>query len=105
MPFLFTLLVTPDVKSNTHLRLAMMITEIINSITRCIAVLLNGLGAVRTLAIIGPVSGLVNIALSLLLGESIGVPGVAWATAICLSLFWLGSAGRVALRQLEATNA
>jgi O-antigen/teichoic acid export membrane protein len=105
MPFLFTLLVTPDVKSNTHLRLAMMITEIINSITRCIAVLLNGLGAVRTLAIIGPVSGLVNIALSLLLGDSIGVPGVAWATAICLSLFWLGSAGRVALRQLEATNA
>jgi O-antigen/teichoic acid export membrane protein len=104
-PQLFRVLVTSDVDSDAHLRIAMMTTEIINSVTRCIAVLLSGLGAVRTLFIIGPAGGFANIALSLLLGGLIGAPGVAWATAICLLLFWVGLAGRSALQQLAATGA
>ena len=104
MPWLFGFLVPADVTTSAPLRLAMMITEIINSITRCIAMLLNGLGAPRTLAIIGPTGGLANIVLSLCWGKMIGTPGVAWATAVCLSFFWIGLAGRAALRQLEATT-
>lgn len=104
-PLLFRLLVTPDVISDPHLRLAIMVTEIINSVTRCIATLLNGLGATRPLAIIAPASGLANIALSVSLGRLIGAPGVAWATAICLAFFWIGLAGRVVPRQFEAMRA
>jgi O-antigen/teichoic acid export membrane protein len=100
-PLLFRWLVTPDVVSDPHLRLAVMITEVINSVTRCIAMLLNGLGAIRSQVIFGPVCGAANIALSLLLGRLIGAPGVAWATAICLSIFWVGVMGNDALRQLR----
>lgn len=104
-PLLFRLLVTPDVISDPHLRLAIMVTEIVNSATRCIAVLLNGLGAAPALAIIAPVGGVVNIALSVALGRLIGAPGVAWATAICLLLFWIGLAGRIVPRQLDTLRA
>ncbi len=67
-----------------------MIAEIVNSVTRCIAVFLNGVGAIRVQAIFGPVCGVANIALSVVLGRLMGTPGVAWATAICLLIFWFG---------------
>jgi O-antigen/teichoic acid export membrane protein len=105
IPWLFNILTTPDLHSNPHLRLAIMVTEVINSITRCIVVLLNGLGAVRTIAVIGPVSGILNILLSFILGNFIGSPGVAWASAICLSLFWIGFTGKIVYQQLNELRA
>lgn len=103
-PWLFKLLVTADVTADWHLRLAVMTTEVINSVARCVSTLLNGLGAVRSQAIFGPIGGAANLLLSWLLAKWIGVPGVAWATAICLSLFWLGVMGSDALTRLRAMH-
>ncbi len=103
-PWLFKLLVTADVTADWHLRLAVMTTEVINSVARCVSTLLNGLGAVRSQAIFGPIGGLTNLLLSWLLAKWIGLPGVAWATAICLSLFWLGVMGSDALVRLRAMH-
>lgn len=103
-PWLFKLLVTADVTADWHLRLAVMTTEVINSVARCVSTLLNGLGAVRSQAIFGPIGGAANLLLSWLLAKWIGVPGVAWATAICLSLFWLGVMGSDALTRLRSMH-
>ncbi|MDX2029998.1 MAG: oligosaccharide flippase family protein [Blastocatellia bacterium] len=101
MPFLFRLLVTPDVTSDPHLRAAVMTNEIVNAVARCIAMLLNGLGAVRSQALFGPLGGLANLALSVALGRWLGPPGVAWATTICLVVFWLGVMGKDARLRLR----
>ena len=103
MPLLFRLLVTPDVTSDPHLRAAVMTTEILNAVARAIAMLLNGLGAVRSQVIFGPLGGLANLVLSVALGRWLGPPGVAWATAVCLVVFWLGVMGndaRLRLREM-----
>ncbi|MFN0084283.1 MAG: lipopolysaccharide biosynthesis protein [Blastocatellia bacterium] len=104
MPWLFRLLVTPDVTSDPHLRAAVMTTEIVNVLARCIAMLLNGLAAVRSQALFGPLGGLANLGLSWALGAWLGPPGVAWATAVCLVVFWLGIMGsdaRTRLREMQ----
>jgi len=103
-PWLFKLLVTADVTADWHLRLALMATEIVNSIARCISMLLNGLGAIRSQAIFGPVGGAANLLLAWLLAKWIGIPGVAWAMAICLTLFWLGVMGSDAIGRLRLMN-
>lgn len=103
-PWLFKLLVTADVTADWHLRLAVMTAEIINSVARCVSTLLNGLGAVRSQAIFGPIGGVANLLLSWWLAKWVGLPGVAWATAICLSLFWLGVMGSDALTRLRAMH-
>lgn len=105
MPWLLKLLVTADVTVDWHLRLALMTTEVINSIARCVSTLLNGLGAVRSQAILGPVGGAVNLILSWFLAKRLGVPGVAWATSICLLLFWVVVMGREALYRLREMNS
>ncbi len=104
IPWLFKLLVTADVTADWHLRLAVMTTEILNSVARCVSTLLNGLGAVRSQAILGPVGGAVNLLLSWLLAKWIGVPGVAWATAFCLLSFWIVVMGREAMWRLREMN-
>lgn len=103
-PWLFKLLVTSDVTADWQLRLAVMASEVINSVARCVSTLLNGLGTVRSQAIFGPVGGVVNLALAWFLGRWIGIPGVAWATAICLLLFWIGIMGREAMARLKMMN-
>jgi O-antigen/teichoic acid export membrane protein len=84
---LFKLLVTPDIHSEARLSVPMMITEVINSVARCFAMLLNGMGATRSQAFYGPLAGVLNVALSWYLGKALGPSGVAWATTICLGLF------------------
>lgn len=98
MPWVLQLLVTPDVTVGWHLRLAVMTTEVVNSVARCVSVLLNGLGAIRLQAVLGPVGGAVNLLLSWLLAQQLGAPGVAWATTICLLLFWVMAMGNEARR-------
>lgn len=103
-PLLFKLLVTTDVTADWHLRLAVMATEILNSIARCVSTLLNGLGTVRSQAIFGPIGGVANLAVAWLLAKWIGIPGVAYATAICLLLFWIGVMGSEARTRLQVMN-
>jgi O-antigen/teichoic acid export membrane protein len=103
-PLLFKFLVTSDVTADWHLRLAVMATEILNSVARCISTLLNGLGAVRSQALIGPIGGIANLALAWLLAKKVGIPGVAWATALCLLLFWIAAMGSEALARLRTMN-
>lgn len=103
-PWLFKLLVTSDVTADWHLRLAIMAAEVLNSVARCVSTLLNGLGAVRSQAIFGPVGGAVNLALAWFLSRWIGIPGIAWATAICLLLFWIGVMGSEARTRLRTIN-
>lgn len=101
LPWAFKLLVTADVTSSWHLRLALLTAEIVNAAARCVSTLLNGLGAVRSQAIFGPLGGATNLLLSWLLGRWLGVPGIAWATVICLVIFWLGVMGRDAALRLR----
>lgn len=107
MPLLFSFLVTPDIKPDSHLTLAMMVTEVVNSAARCISTFLNGLGEIRLQAMLGPAGGALNIVLSLFLAKQMGPPGVAWATAICLTLFWLiimGWESALQLRKLRLNS-
>jgi O-antigen/teichoic acid export membrane protein len=101
-PWLFGWLVTADVQPNGALLIALFATEVLNAAARCIAMLLNGLGAIRSQAVFGPIAGLVNLALSVLLGKAYGVAGVAWATAICLGLFWIVLLGREARWRVQS---
>jgi O-antigen/teichoic acid export membrane protein len=105
IPLLFRYLVTSDIKPDWHLSLAMMVTEIINSVARCFSTLLNGLGAVRSQVIFGPIGGLSNLLLSWALGVWLGPQGVAWATAICLLVFWVGFMGRDSFNRLRRLPA
>lgn len=100
-PQIFRLLVTPELLPVRALVIALMCSEIINSVARCISILLNGLGHIRSQVVFGPVGGLVNIALSLLLARLVGVSGIAWATALCLLIFWVGIMGTDALWRLQ----
>lgn len=86
---LFSVLVTPDIRPDYRLLAPMMATEIINSPARCYAIALNGIGATRSQAIFGPLTGLLNLFLSWYLGKNWGPPGVAWATTISLALYMI----------------
>ncbi|MBK9316495.1 MAG: lipopolysaccharide biosynthesis protein [Acidobacteria bacterium] len=101
MPHIFILLVTPDLIPDQKLTLTMMATEIVNSVTRCISIFLNGLGAIRGQAIIGPVAGIANLVLSWELGIWLGPVGVSLATAICISVFWIGFLGNESRQRLS----
>jgi O-antigen/teichoic acid export membrane protein len=100
-PWLFRILVTPDVRPQRDLLLALLVAEIINSIRVCFAMLLNGLGAFRSQVICGPLAGVCNLGLSWWLGQRVGSAGVAWATVICLSVFWIGAMGYDAKMRLS----
>lgn len=103
-PWLFGWLVTADVQPNGALLIALAATEVLNAAARCIAMLLNGLGAIRSQAVFGPVAGLVNLGLSVLLGKAFGVAGVAAATAICLGWFWIVLLGREARWRVQGLS-
>ena len=82
------------------LLLAMLFTSILNSIAQCIGILVNGLGKIRLQAFIAPISAIINLFLSVFLGNLMGVSGVAWATGICLFLFSLIVVGGDILKKL-----
>lgn len=101
MPNIFKILVTDDLLPNQNLTMVMMATEVINSLTRCISILLNGLGVIRGQALIGPIAGVINLGLSWILGSWIGPMGVSLSTALCLSVFWIGFLGCEAKQSLR----
>lgn len=102
-PWLFRLLVTPDVQPQPELLRVLLLAEVLNALRICLAMLLNGLGSLRSQVICGPLAGLCNLGLSWWLGRRFGLPGVAWATVISLLVFWIGLIGydaSVRLREL-----
>jgi O-antigen/teichoic acid export membrane protein len=102
---IFGLLVNRDAMPEKGLMIAIMVTEVLSVIARCIAVLLNGLGCIRSQVIFGPVAGVANIMLSIFLASFLGAAGVAWATGICLLVFWLGIIGSDALKRLRSFSS
>jgi O-antigen/teichoic acid export membrane protein len=92
-PWLFRVLVTPDVRPQPELLRVLLLAEVLNALRICLAMLLNGLGALRSQVICGPLAGLCNLGLSWWLGRRLGAPGVAWATVISLLVFWIGLIG------------
>ncbi len=102
---IFSLLVKQDAVPEKDLMVAIMVTEVLNVIARCIAVLLNGLGYLRSQVIFGPVAGVANILLSIFLASFLDAAGVAWATGICLLVFWLGIIGSDAIKRLRSLGS
>lgn len=102
-PWLFRLLVMPDVQPQPDLLCVLLLAEVLNALRTCLAMLLNGLGSLRSQVVFGPLAGLCNLGLSWWLGQRLGTPGVAWATVISLLVFWIGLIGydaQVRLREL-----
>ena len=101
LPVIFRLLLTDDIKADQGLGLAIFSTEVINAISRCFSTFLNGLGEIRLQAILGPLFGALNLGFSWWMGGKFGPQGVAWATAICLFIFWPVIMGRLAHSKLQ----
>ncbi|MBW4561961.1 MAG: oligosaccharide flippase family protein [Mojavia pulchra JT2-VF2] len=92
-PQILSLLVNKEAIPHNSLVLAMLFTTVLNCISQCVAMLVNGLGELKLQTIVAPVSAMSNIVLSIILGNLIGVSGVAWSTGICILLFSLGAVG------------
>jgi O-antigen/teichoic acid export membrane protein len=76
-----------DVYVAPNLPLYMLLTYTLLAISQCIAVLVNGLGRLKTQSIIAIASAISNLSLSLIFGGSIGVSGVTIATSISILVF------------------
>ncbi len=79
----------------------MLFTVVLSSIGQCFAILLNGFGKIKSQVILGALAGGANIFLSFVLGNIIGINGVAWATNICLITFSIVLVGIDVLKNLR----
>jgi O-antigen/teichoic acid export membrane protein len=100
-PQIMKFLVNQQAIPPNNLVLAMLFTTVLNCISQCVAMLVNGLGELKLQTIIAPVSAISNIVLSILLGNLIGVSGVAWSTGICIFIFSLGVVGGDIINRLK----
>lgn len=105
MSFTFKILVTDDIMAGIDLRIALFLSEVCNSVARCISTFMNGIGDIRTQAVFGPVGAVLNIILSIYLGRLLGLSGVAFATAACLMVVWIIIIGSDANRRIMEFNA
>jgi O-antigen/teichoic acid export membrane protein len=78
---------------DNNLILAMLVTSIVTVVAHSIGILVVGLCEVSLAAKVSVIQGLSNILLSIILGNIIGVAGVAWSSAICLMIFSIGITG------------
>ncbi|HEY9811606.1 MAG TPA: oligosaccharide flippase family protein [Halomicronema sp.] len=100
-PQIIKIWVGNDAIPGTSLLLAMLFNTVLIAVAQCIAMLINGLGELNVQAIVSPLSAISNLSLSVLLGNFIGISGVAWATGICTLTFSLGIVGVSALNKLK----
>jgi O-antigen/teichoic acid export membrane protein len=82
-----------------QLPIYMLMTSILLSVSQCIAVLVNGLGQIKIMFLIGPIAAVTNIFLSITLGKSMGLHGITFATAICIFVFSIVIVGGDAMRK------
>jgi O-antigen/teichoic acid export membrane protein len=77
----------------------MLITSVLLCLSQCIAMLINGLGEIRTMFLSAPLAAVTNIILSITLGKSMGIHGITFATAICILVFSIIIIGGDAMRK------
>lgn len=90
-----------DAIPDQSLLLAMLFTTVITTVAHSVGILINGLGILSVATVAGPIQAITNLVLSVVLGNFIGVSGVAWATGISLLMFSLGIMGTDAIRKLK----
>lgn len=100
-PYVIRSWVGQDAVPEQSLLLAMFFTSTLSAVSQCVGMLINGLCEVRLQTIVGPISAISNLFLSITLGHLLGVSGVAWATAICILIFSLGILGVDVLKKLK----
>jgi O-antigen/teichoic acid export membrane protein len=86
-PTIITAWIGSQTAPSTLTLLALFFRTVALAVDQCVSVLGNGLALLRLQAIIAPIFAVSNLALALLLGNTIGISGVAWATGICVCIF------------------
>jgi O-antigen/teichoic acid export membrane protein len=87
IPYLVKMWIGQNVLVDPLLLVGMFSTAVLMTMGNAISVLANGLGEVRSQAILAPVFAMFNLVMSILLGKWLGVSGVTIATSIGLLLF------------------
>jgi O-antigen/teichoic acid export membrane protein len=98
-PFLVNSLLGEQVFFSMQLPFCMFITGVLLSASQSIATLVNGLGEIKTMFIVAPISAITNIFLSIILGQRMGIHGITVATATCIFLFSIMVVGGDAMRK------
>lgn len=90
------------VEAAPHLDLiiAMLVLSVLTSVGQCIAMVLNGLSKLGSQVTFGIAAAVTNLILSIVLGRSLGVVGVTWATNICLIVFSITIIGTGTIKHL-----
>ncbi len=87
IPYLVKMWIDQNALVDPLLLVGMFSTAVLMTVGNAISVLANGLGEIRSQAILAPVFALFNLVMSILLGRWLGVAGVTIATSIGLLLF------------------
>jgi O-antigen/teichoic acid export membrane protein len=98
-PFLVNSFLGENTSFSMQLPIYMLITSLLLSVSQCIAVLVNALGEIKTMFLIGPLAAITNIVLSITLGKAMGLHGITFATAICIFIFSIVIVGGNAMRK------
>ena len=93
IPYLVKMWINQNALVDPLLLAGMFSTAVLLAVGNAISMLANGLGEIRTQAILSPAFALFNLVLSVLLGKWLGAAGVTIATAIGLLIFSVGLMG------------
>jgi O-antigen/teichoic acid export membrane protein len=92
-PWLVQTLAAGKLPPDRWLLAAMASTALVTAVGQSFAMLLNAIGEIRMQAILGLASGILNVAVSLLLGKWLGPPGIAIGTTVAVVSTWVVSGG------------
>jgi O-antigen/teichoic acid export membrane protein len=87
LPYLVKMWINQNAQVDPLLLTGMLSTAVLITISSAIAILANGLGEIRSQAILSPAFALFNLVFSILLGKWLGVAGVTIATSIGVLIF------------------
>jgi O-antigen/teichoic acid export membrane protein len=87
LPYLVKMWINQNAQVDPLLLAGMWSTAVLITIGNAIAILANGLGEIRSQAILSPAFALFNLVFSILLGKWLGVAGVTIATSIGVLIF------------------
>jgi O-antigen/teichoic acid export membrane protein len=87
LPYLVKMWINQNAQVDPLLLAGMLSTAVLITVSSAIAILANGLGAIRSQAILSPAFALFNLVFSILLGKWLGMAGVTIATSIGVLIF------------------
>jgi O-antigen/teichoic acid export membrane protein len=87
LPYLVKMWINQNAQIDPLLLAGMFSTAVLITVSNAIAILANGLGEIRSQAILSPIFALFNLVFSVLLGKWLGVAGVTIATSIGIVIF------------------